>query len=164
MNAIAKLSGFFAAHGIWGVSDGDTLIPMLGYEDTQGKGGMERIVTEDVAEAVEMGRGTLREGREGWARAVLVFDGYLRRDEGRTDALFVDAVEYLPQRQSMMMAVPYRPPAASNGFAVYRPKFMEVPAAGEADLAGLAESFFAGVDSHEHGAAVWNAHLLDESV
>ncbi|GAA4630411.1 hypothetical protein GCM10023196_055670 [Actinoallomurus vinaceus] len=60
------------------------------------------------------------------------------------------------------MAIPYRP--QPQGFAVYRPKFLEVPGRYESDQSGLAESFFAGVDSHEQAAAVWDAHLIDQSV
>jgi hypothetical protein len=59
----------------------------------------------------------------------------------------------------MKVAVPYRPRSAPQGFAVYRPKFINVAGADELDYAALAAAFFAGVDSHEQAAAVWNAHL-----
>jgi hypothetical protein len=59
----------------------------------------------------------------------------------------------------MKMAVPYRPESAPEGFAVYRPKFIEVIGVDKPDYAALGEAFFAGVDSHEPAAAVWNAHL-----
>ncbi|MCP9969071.1 hypothetical protein [Actinomadura madurae] len=62
------------------------------------------------------------------------------------------------------MAVPYRPQTSPQGFAVYRPKFIDVTGVEEPDYAALADAFFAGVDSHERAAAVWNEHLLDESV
>jgi hypothetical protein len=59
----------------------------------------------------------------------------------------------------MKMAVPYRSQSAPQGFAVYRPKFIEVIGLNEADHAALADVFFASVDSREQAAAVWNAHL-----
>ncbi|MFD0687836.1 hypothetical protein [Actinomadura fibrosa] len=60
------------------------------------------------------------------------------------------------------MAVPYRP--HSEGFAVYRPKFIDVTGVDSPDYATLADHFFSGVDSHERAAEVWNTHLIDESV
>ena len=42
---------------------------------------------------------------------------------------------------------------------MYRPKFIEVTGVDEPDYGALADAFFAGVDSHEQAAAVWNAHL-----
>lgn len=56
------------------------------------------------------------------------------------------------------MAVPYRNAADAAGFAVYRPKFLDVIGAAS-DYSLLAETFFRGVDRHERGAAVWNAHI-----
>jgi hypothetical protein len=164
MSEIASMAGFLAAHGIWSVSEGATLVPMLGYEQTDGDRVIERLMFDDVADGARAGQAALADGREGWVRAVLVTDAYLHLDRGRVDALIVDAVEYLPARWSMRMAVPYRPQAASAGFAVYRPKFVETEGFDEPDYDALADAFFSGVDSHVQAAAVWNAHLLDESV
>ncbi|WP_205718180.1 hypothetical protein, partial [Actinomadura soli] len=102
--------------------------------------------------------------RAGWVRAVLVVDAYLHLEVGRVDALIVDAVEYVPGRRSLKMAIPYRPQMSPEGFAVYRPKFVDVVGVDEPDYAALADAFFDGVDSHEQAAAAWNAHLIDESV
>ncbi|GAA4630430.1 hypothetical protein GCM10023196_055760 [Actinoallomurus vinaceus] len=162
MQKTARMAGFLAAHGIWSVSDGEALIPLFGYQDTNGDRAMDRLVFDDIADAAKAGQEALRTGREDWVGAVLVADGYLRSDARRIDALIIDVVEYLPTRQSMRMAIPYRP--QPQGFAVYRPKFLEVPGRYESDQSGLAESFFAGVDSHEQAAAVWDAHLIDQSV
>lgn len=163
MYEIARMAGFFAAHGVWSVSDGETLIPLLGYADADGTHGMDRLMFDDVADAAKAGQEALEAGRNGRVRAVLVADAYLHLEAGRIDALIIDAVEYLPARRSVKMAVPYRPRATPEGFAVYRPKFIEDTGFNEPDYAALADSFFAGVDSHEQAAAVWNAHLIDES-
>ncbi|GAA4603372.1 hypothetical protein GCM10023195_11120 [Actinoallomurus liliacearum] len=164
MYDVSRMAGFYAAHGIWSVSGGDTLIPLLGHADAAGGKGMNRLMADDIADAAKAGQEALEAGRPDWVRAVFVADAYLNLDGRRVDALVVDAVEYLPARRSMKMAVPYRPQSAPQGFAVYRPKFIEVTDVVEPDYAGLADAFFAGVDSHEQAAAVWNAHLLDESV
>jgi len=159
MRETARLAGFFAAHGIWSVADGGTLTPLLGYEQTDGDRGMDRFAAHDTAEAVRAGQDALQANRRGSVRAVLVTDAYIRLDTGRSDALIVEAVEYGPARQSLTMAIPYRPQSSPHGFAVYRPKFIEVAGVNEPDYGALADAFFAGVDSHEQAAAVWNAHL-----
>ncbi|MFI0412192.1 hypothetical protein [Actinomadura sp. 3N508] len=146
------------------MSDGETLVPLLGHEYADGRKGMDRLVHDDLDDAVRVGQAALEAGREGWVRAVLVVDAYLHLETGRFDALIVNAVEYVPERRSLQMAIPYRPGSSPEGFAVYRPKFMDVVGFDEPDYAALADAFFAGVDSHEQAAATWNAHLVDESV
>jgi hypothetical protein len=46
MEAVAEHAGFFAAHGIWCVSDGGPLIPMLAFERPGGKREMIRFVMD----------------------------------------------------------------------------------------------------------------------
>lgn len=155
----ARLAGFFAAHGVWSVSEGETLIPLLGYEHADGEYGMDRLMFDDFAEGARAGQDALADGDPSWVSAVLVADGYVDLDQGKTDALLVEAVHYGPHRRTMRLAVPYRPAQDPRGFAVHRPKFMDV----EADLDTLAEAFFAGAASHTEAHAVWDAHL-DESI
>ncbi|MET8428946.1 hypothetical protein [Nocardia sp. NPDC004860] len=160
---IAETSGFFGAHAIWSGSDSERLIPLLGYVDADGTEGLERFAFDDVADAIRTGGEWLQAGRPGWLRAALVVDASLHLPRGRIDALIIDAVEYVPQRRSIQIAVPYRPHTTAHGFAVYRPKFVEASGFTEPDYDALRAAFYAGVDSHEQAAAVWNAHLLDES-
>lgn len=157
----ASLAGFFAAHGIYCVSDGESLIPLLGYEDSNGERGIERFVHDDIADGARAAQAALESNKRGWARAVSVADAYINLDTGRTDALIVEAVRYGLTPASMTVAVPYRP--AQSGFAVHRPKFMDITGFDDSDLGPLAEAFFSGVVSHEEGNAVWEAHL-DETV
>ncbi|MGW4125725.1 hypothetical protein [Nocardia sp. NPDC004711] len=161
---IAENAGFYGAHAIWSVSDSEGLTPLLGYVDADGAEGLERFAFDDVADAVRTGGERLQAGRPGWLRAALVVDAFLHLPRGRTDALIIDVVEYVPQRRSIQIAVPYRPHTTAQGFAVYRPKFLETSGFTEPDYDALGAAFYAGVDSHEQAAAVWNAHLLDESV
>ncbi|MEU1210145.1 hypothetical protein [Nocardia sp. NPDC005825] len=163
MYEIAETAGFYGAHAIWSVSDSEVLIPLLGYVDADGTEGLERFALDDLADAVQTGRERLAAGRDGWLRAALVVDAFLHLPRGRTDALIIDVVEYARQRRSMQIAVPYRPHTAAQGFAVYRPKILEVNGFPEREYDALGAAFFAGVDSHEQAAAVWNAHLIDES-
>jgi hypothetical protein len=163
MDVTARLAGFFAAHGIWSVSDGATLTPLLGHEHASGDRGMDRFALSDVGAGAQAGQEALQANRHGAVRAVLVVDGYLHLPRGRTDALIIDAVEYGPARRSFKMGVPYRPQPSPQGFAVHRPKFIEVVGVDKQDYPALADAFFAGVDSHERAAPVWNANL-DPSV
>ena len=59
MRETARLAGFFAAHGIWSVSGGATLMPVLGYEQADGCRGMDRVVFDDSADAVLAGQDAL---------------------------------------------------------------------------------------------------------
>jgi hypothetical protein len=156
----AKLAGFCAAHGIWSVSDGETLIPLVGYEEANGERGIVRYARDDVGDGARAAQDALEYNEEGWARAVLVADAYLHTDDGRRDAVIVEAVRYGLTPWSMKVAVPYVPRTARSDFAVFRPKFIEVAGFDDdSDHEPLANAFFAGVDAHPEGAAVWNAHL-----
>ncbi|MER7273553.1 hypothetical protein ABT369_03765 [Dactylosporangium sp. NPDC000244] len=159
MYGFARLAGFFAAHGVWSVSEGGPLTPILGYEEASGQRGLTRFVADDLAEGARKGREALESNMEGWARAVLVLDAYIHLEAGKVDALIAEAVEYGPVRKKLVIAVPYRP----EPFAVYRPKFLEIEGVSESEAGNLADAFFNGVDSHEEANAVWNAHL-DESI
>ncbi|MCM6779080.1 hypothetical protein NDR87_36970 [Nocardia sp. CDC159] len=164
MYAIASIAGFCAAHGIWSISDGATLIPILGYEQHDGARGMERFVFDDIADSARAGQTALATGRDQWARAVLVTDAYLHLDTGRVDALIVDAVEYFSSRRSLQLAIPYRPQQDPEGFGVYQPQLLDTTGFDEFDYDVLAESFNSGVGSHEHAAAIWSEFRLDESL
>jgi len=152
----ARLAGFFAAHGIWSVSGGETLIPILGYEQADGERGLDRYVLGDIAEGAQAGQEALRRNDHSAARAVLVVDAYVHLETGKTDSLIVEAVEY--DVAALKIAVPYRPQPSPLGFAVHRPKFLEISGVDRRDYEALGEAFFEGVDSHEPAAEIWNAH------
>ncbi len=153
-----ELAGFFAAHAIWCVSDGSTLTPMLAYETSDGSRELHRLVMDRIEDAVVKGREWLETNPAQAVRAVLVYDGFITLQTGKTDALLVEGRLFQTMPQSFIMAVPYRHASSPNGFAVYRPKFLsftsEPPSRTE-----LATAFFRGVEKHEKGAAVWNQHL-----
>jgi hypothetical protein len=155
----ARLAGFFAAHGIWSVSDGATLTPLVGFEHASGDRGMDRFAHNDVGAGAQAGQEALQTNQHGAVRAVLVVDGYLHLPGGRTDALIIDAVEYGPAGRSFKMGVPYRLKASPKGFAVHRAKFIEVVGVNKQDYPALADAFFTGVDSHERAAPIWNANF-----
>jgi len=162
METTAELAGFFAAHAIWCVSDGEALTPMLAYLKPDGERGMDRLVSENMEEAVATGQQWLAENKQGAAGAVLVYDAYVTLESGKTDALVVEARQYDAAQRSFQMIVPYRNAKAPGGFAVHRPKLVSVTGYADPPFDAIADAFFRGVDSHEKGAEVWSSHL-DES-
>src|SRR5882724_6780767 len=121
----AELGGFFAAHSLWCVSDGETLIPLIGHEGKNGTRNLTRLVTEDLQDGVDQGKAMLEKNDAKALRAVLVFDGFLTLGDVRKDALFVTFVDYTaPEKVVIEMAVPYRAKADEAGFAVHKPKFI----------------------------------------
>jgi len=158
MNATGELAGFFAAHAVWCVSDGETLVPILACESSDGSRQMERIEAEQLQDAVRDGKDRLATNPESAARAVLVYDGFVTLNGAKTDALIIDAIEYGAPNTGFTMAVPYRHANDAADFAVFRPKFLGFEGL-EPSWHALGEAFFHGVDRHEKGAAVWNASL-----
>jgi hypothetical protein len=162
MEQACQLAGFFAAHAIWSVSDGEMLIPMLALEDAEGQRSMLRLIDDDTASAVAAGQERQATNPEGHACSALLHDAYLTlgdSEEGKLDAIVIHVVDH-DSGARLVIGVPYR--HADEGFAVHRPKFLEAEGIDEDALEPLGQAFFAGVDAHEQGSAVWNEHL-DES-
>ncbi|MFJ6672083.1 hypothetical protein ACIQMJ_13320 [Actinosynnema sp. NPDC091369] len=155
----AALAGFYAAHGVWSVSEGETLIPLIGYEQPDGSRGMDRYMSDDVGQSAQAAQAALDSNDHRATRAVLVADAYLTMEWGRTDALVVRAVDHGPTPGSMELAIPYSPPTATTPFTVYRLQIIEVTGFADQDYDTLADAFFDGVDSHPDAATVWSAHL-----
>jgi len=157
--AAEELAGFLMAHAVWCVSDGSTLVPLLGYVK-DGQRLVARIGAEQMQEAVERGQAWIERNPEQAARAVLIHDGYVTLADKRTDALVAFVREYTRPPMQMQVVLPYRP-AGSGRFAVHRPKFQAF--SGIEGFAALGEAFFRGVNLHEHGARIWN-ESLDQSL
>jgi hypothetical protein len=157
--AAEEFAGFLMAHAVWAVSEGSTIAPMIGYVK-DGERTVLQIEDQDVKTSVARGQAWIEANPDQADRAVLVYDGFVRLPSGRTDALMAEVREYGPPPMSLEIVVPYRS-AKSGRFAVHRPKF-QAPR-GIPNLAGLGEAFFRGVNSHEHGARIWNDHI-DQSI
>jgi hypothetical protein len=156
-----ELAGFFAAHAVWCVADGATLIPLGAHLNGAGERQMSRFAADRLEEGVQKGHEWLASLPADVEDAVLIYDGYVTLGSWRTDALMVEVRSKAPAAE-LTMALPYRHADDKAGFAVYRPKFMSHTGSGAPDYAALGEAFFRGVDQHEQGAKVWNAHI-DES-
>jgi hypothetical protein len=153
----ALLAGFFAAHAVWSVSDGETLVPIYAYVDASGQRHMDRLVADTLEQSVNAGRKRLSDNPDHAAAAVLIVDGYIPLSGTKTDSLILEVRIYGDSPKNVTMAVPYVPPTANVQFKVYRPKILEFPT-GE-DAQSFTESFWKGVEAHTKGAEVWNSHI-----
>jgi hypothetical protein len=159
MLAAALLAGFFAAHAVWSVSDGETLIPIYAYDGSDGQRHMQRLQAESFDDAIQTGRTELKANTVGATNAVLIYDGYLTLGDERLDALFLEIHSYGDRLERYVLAIPYRPKTDTTSFTVFRPKLLEVPEGRENQLEPFLESFWAGVDSHKQGSEIWNASI-----
>ena len=156
-----ELAGFFAAHAIWCVSDGDTLIPMLAYSTVDGERKMDRLVFDELKDAVAEGRNRLEVNEMDAIDGALLCDAMITLDDGKCDAIIIEVRSYFSLDSKAMIAIPYTP-AGDNPFRVHRPKILEWDNCEDFDLNAAFHAFFEGVANHEKGAAIWN-ESLDES-
>ncbi|TWT98270.1 hypothetical protein [Stieleria varia] len=161
MITASELAGMFAAHAVWCVSDGDTLIPMLVFTDENGGRQMERLAHDDLGAAVEYGRNKLASNDMDANDAALIYDGRITLGEEKLDALIIEMRTYFSPASVAAFAIPYTP-KDSGRFRVHKPKVLAWDNCEDFDLDHAFEAFFAGVAGHEKGSAIWN-HSLDES-
>ena len=129
----------------------------MGFEATAcGKRSMKRYVALRLEEGVEEALKWLESSDSDGCARVVVYDGYLPLPSGKTDCLFL---KMSSQALVVQMGIPYRSRDNPAGFAVFRPKFLEVPEDYLGSLSPFVEAFFNGVDSHAEGARVWNQHM-----
>ncbi len=157
-----RLAGFFAAHAIWCVSDGENLIPMLGFVTESDEREMERlIVNDDLKASVNFGNQKLEANEMNATDAVFLYDGLMPLGGEKIDAVVIKIRSYFSPESKATLAIPYTP-QVSGEFRVHKPKLLEWENCEDFDLSAAFETFFEGVTEHEPGAEVWNNHL-DES-
>lgn len=162
MITASTLAGFFAAHAIWCVSDGETLTPILGYTTVDEQRTMERLVINDDLEAsVSFGKEKLLSNEMDAVDAVLLYDGRIPIGNEKVDAIIIEMRAYFSPGSEAVMAVPYTP-KASGQFRVHKPKLLAWKDCEDFDMNVALESFWEGVFRHEKGAKIWN-DCIDES-
>lgn len=162
MLALADLTGRFAAHSIWCISDPEAFVPIIGHEKA-GKRAMIRLQAATLEEALAEGKHWLATNPLAVERAVLVYDGFLTlNDRPRTDALILDAVEFVERPMRMRLGIRYLPGGTAEGFKVGSPKVLENDGVSEADWDPFFARFWTGVKSHHEAADVWAKHLADD--
>lgn len=136
---------------------------MFAYSDEKGERKMERLVVADDAEkSVALGKERLESNELDATDAVLIYDGRIPVNDQKFDAIIIEVRAYFSLASKAVMAVPYQR-SPQGDFRVFRPKFLQWEACEDFDINQIVNSFFAGVDAHEKGAAVWNKSL-DQSI
>jgi hypothetical protein len=80
----AELAGFFAAHAVWCICEGETLIPILASKSSDGTQEFLRIEDENLEAAVARGKVWLEENPESVTCPVLIYDGFIAIAAGET--------------------------------------------------------------------------------
>jgi hypothetical protein len=155
----ARLAGFAAAHAIWSISEGKTLVTFLVHESAKGERGLDRLALPRIEESVAYGRELLTKNDAAFTRAALAFDGYVTLPDGKIDAVLIEAREYANGVSlAIEIGVPYRTANAAGGFAVHRAKILKLPTGFET-CRTLLDTFWNGVESHNQAAVVWKKHF-----
>lgn len=162
MIAASHLAGFLGAHAIWCVSDGATLVPMLGYTDQDDKRILNRLVGPELSAAVAQGQEQLASNPMDANDAALLYDGRITLGEVKVDAIIIEIRAYFSPQSEAMLAIPYTP-KTSGAFRVHKPKLLAWKNCEDFDMNQALQAFFDGVTSHEEGNKVWTA-ALDESI
>ena len=162
MITASRLAGFYAAHAIWSVSEGETLVPMLGYTDEADKRILNRLAGADLGAAVAQGKERLASNPMDANDAVLLYDGRITLGEAKLDAIIVEMRAYFSPQSEAVLAIPYMP-KASCAFKVHKPKLLVWKGCEDFDVNQALQAFFEGVGSHEKGNEVWTL-ALDESI
>lgn len=163
MITASKLAGFFAAHAIWCVSDGETLTPMVAYTTEDDERKVERlVVNDDLEAAVALGKERLGSNAMDANDAVLLYDGRITIGTVKVDAIIVEMRSYFSPSSEVVIAVPYTPKQLGR-IRVHKPKLLRWSNCDDFDMDVAIQSFFEGVASHEKGAKIWET-CLDESI
>jgi hypothetical protein len=161
MITAAKLAGFFTAHAIWCVSEGESLTPMLAYTTAKNERQLVRLVAEDLAASVALGKQKLQSNDMEANDAALLFDGYITLEKEKADAVIIEIRAYFSPSSEAVIAIPYTP-RTSGKFVVHKPKLVAWKDCEDFDIGAALQSFFDGVHEHEKGSEIWK-QSLDES-
>src|SRR4051812_30394132 len=156
MITASELAGFIAAHAVWCVSDGDSLVPMVAFTTGEGQRNLERLVHQDAGAAVEHGRQRLEDDPLDADDGVLAYDGRIAVADGKLDAIILEMRSYGFPWAGATVAVPYTP-RGSGRFRVREPILVEWHDCEDFDRDAAHQAFFRGVAAHEMGSRVWEA-------
>jgi hypothetical protein len=161
MIAAAKLGGYYAAHAIWCVADGERLTPILAYTAADGQRHTLPWAEDELRNAFAVGMTKLATNEMNAKDAALIYDSRLARRGKQQDAIVVELRTYSSPQAEAVMAVPYVP-KASGCFRVRRPRLIEWKHCGAYDRLPTALAFWDGAAQHPQGWKAWN-DALDET-
>jgi hypothetical protein len=162
MITASELAGFLAAHAICSVSDGERLVPMLGYVDENDQRILNRLAGPDLGASVAHGKEQLASNPMDANDAALLYEGRIDLGGAKVDAIIVEIRAYFSPQSEAVLAVPYKP-KSSGAFRVHKPKLLVWNKCEDFDMNVALEAFWQGVGSHEEGNKIWT-EALDQSV
>ena len=123
MITASRLAGVCAAHAAWSLSESDTLIPIFAYTNAENERKLERLVSENVREAIESGTSKLIANTIDANDAVLLCIGMMTRDAERVPAIIIEMRAYYAPGSEAVIAVPYTP-KSSGKFLIHKPMLL----------------------------------------
>ena len=158
---VMEMAGYCAAHSIWSVSDGETLVPLLGFVAADDSRSMERLAMGPIAALVQ-GERKLASLDDSQLGAVMIQDGRMRLGSDgtgeKTDCLILDVRFANAPQCKLQYVLPYRSGRHKRGFALQQPLLSECQGFDGEQLEILGEFFFKGLAAHAQGSALWQRH------
>lgn len=162
MEKTIRMAGEYTSHAIWGVSSGETLIPIIGYLKSDESHSMERLVMGST-QAVSLGDRKISQLDPEHTGAAFIKDGLITLETGKTDALIVDVRFSENLNKKVQFVVPYRNAMHPDGFAVHRLKMTQLSGIPSEAVDSLSNAFFDGIESHKQGGKIWNENYVDQA-
>lgn len=153
---VMNLAGFALAHAVWRMSEGESLDAIVIVEKGEDRE-LIRFAAEELEDGVAAAETFLSENPEQVDRATLIRDGTVTLGGARSDALQLEAVDYV--HGSAQILLRYRPATETEALAVHTPTLQFDPR-GDGDAA--IEAFFAGMDAHAQGSEAYDDCLIEE--
>ena len=157
---VVEMAGYWMAHALWSVMDGETLIPILGYLHSDESRSMQRLAMGST-EAVALGEQRISSLQGTDIGAAFIKDALVTLPTGKTDCLCLDIRFAGDQVRKLQFLLPYRNAGHRQGFAVHRLKINRWDgfSVGEVDV--LTQALLDGIGSHEQGGALWRDSYSD---
>ena len=162
METVLKMAGEFTSHAIWSVSEGEMLMPIVGYSNVDGSTKMERLAMGSV-QALSHGDKQINSLGDDTLGACFIKDGLVTLETGKTDALVVDVRFSDSADKKIQFLIPYRNAKHADGFAVHRLKVVELEGIDPQEMDSLTSHFFDGLEEHEQGGKLWNEKYIDQA-
>lgn len=143
-------------------AQGDILFPSLLGIDQQGTQHSITLMYTNCIEAMAFCSKQLAENPEGYKALIVVKDGYMRCDEGRTDALLVDIHIYDVDGKTITctLAAPYRPAWHPQGFAIHRIKLIEAQNLPDEHIKEWMDAFSDAVQANRFAADIMKNNYI----
>lgn len=159
---VAEMAGYFLGHALWSVSDGEVLVPILGYLKADDSRSMQRLAMGSI-QAVATGERRINALQPDERGAVFIKDALVTLPTGKTDCLSLDIRFADGGQRQLQYLLPYRNAAHASGFAVHRLKVSQWHGLSMEEVDAFTQALFDGLNSHEQGGALWRDVYVDQA-